>query len=184
MMTGGALGVAVATALMTTVGPGTSLWWMRALMLLQGLCWAQALVPLQACAFATIAPADTGAASTVFNTGRQLGTAVGVAILTTVASAVGPHQTGPPGRDAPAPDRLRRRADHRQLLRADRGRRCAVRRPRRHPTMRSAPPPATTAAAARPQFGLALSRAATGPASVRTPPAGLPGQYSVPGARR
>jgi EmrB/QacA subfamily drug resistance transporter len=89
MMTGGTLGVAAATALMTTVGHGTSLWWMRALMLLLGLCWAQALVPLQASAFATITAADTGAASTLFNTGRQLGMAVGVAALTTVASAVG-----------------------------------------------------------------------------------------------
>jgi hypothetical protein len=61
----------------------------RALMLLLGLSWAQALVPLQAAAFATITPAATGAASTLFNTGRQLGAAVGVAILTTVASAVG-----------------------------------------------------------------------------------------------
>jgi EmrB/QacA subfamily drug resistance transporter len=89
MMTGGMLGVAAATALMTTVGPGTSLWWMRALMLLLGLCWAQALVPLQAAAFATITPTATGAASTLFNTSRQLGMAAGVAILTTVASGVG-----------------------------------------------------------------------------------------------
>src|SRR5262249_17273757 len=34
-------------------------------------------------------PAATGAASTLFNTGRQLGMAVGVAILSTVASAGG-----------------------------------------------------------------------------------------------
>ena len=44
---------------------------------------------LQAAAFATITPAATGASSTLFNTGRQLGAAVGVAVLTTVASAVG-----------------------------------------------------------------------------------------------
>jgi EmrB/QacA subfamily drug resistance transporter len=89
MMTGGMLGVAAAIALMTTVGSGTSLWWMRALVFVLGLSWAQALVPLQAAAMATISPTDTGAASTLFNTGRQLGMATGVAILTTVASAVG-----------------------------------------------------------------------------------------------
>jgi len=61
----------------------------RALMFLLGLCQAQNLVPLQAAAFATITPADTGAPSTLFNTARQLGMAAGVAILTTVASAVG-----------------------------------------------------------------------------------------------
>ncbi len=89
MMTGGMVGVAATTALMVTVGSGTGLWWIRGLMLLLGLSWAQALVPLQAAAFATITPAATGAASTLFNTGRQVGMAVGVAILTTVASAVG-----------------------------------------------------------------------------------------------
>src|SRR5215472_4251365 len=89
MMTGGMLGVAATTALMTTIGSGTSLWWLRTLMFLLGLSWAHAMVPLQAAAFATITPADTGAASTLFNTGRQVGMAVGVAILSTVASAVG-----------------------------------------------------------------------------------------------
>ena len=89
MMTGGMLGVAATTALMTTIGSGTSLWWLRTLMFLLGLSWAHTMVPLQAAAFATITPADTGAASTLFNTGRQVGMAVGVAILSTVASAVG-----------------------------------------------------------------------------------------------
>jgi hypothetical protein len=56
MLTAGMVGVAAATALMITVGPGTSLWWIRALLLLLGLSWAQALVPLQAAAFATISP--------------------------------------------------------------------------------------------------------------------------------
>jgi len=89
MMTAGMLGLAAITALLVTVGPGTSLWWVRALMLLVGLCCAQALVPLQAAAFATITPAATADASTLFNTARQVGMAAGVAILTTVASAVG-----------------------------------------------------------------------------------------------
>ena len=100
MLTGGMLGVAATTALMTTIGSGTSMWWLRTLMFLLGLCWAQALVPLQAASFATITPAATGAASTLFNTGRQLGMAVGVAILSTLASAVGlTYEAG--GRMAP-----------------------------------------------------------------------------------
>jgi len=89
MLTAGLAGVAVMTALMLTVGPGTSLWWLRVLMFLLGLAQAGNIVPLQAAAFATISPEATGAASTVFNTSRQLGVAAGVAILTTVASAVG-----------------------------------------------------------------------------------------------
>ena len=89
-------------------------------MLLLGLSWAQALVPLQAAAFATITPAATGAASTLFKTGRQVGMAVGVAILTTVASAVGRRacRRG----DRAASGRLPRRASCRQCHRADRGR--------------------------------------------------------------
>src|SRR5262249_7447956 len=89
MMTGGMLGVAATTALMTTIGSGTSLWWLRTLMFLLGLSWAHTMVPLQAAAFATITPADTGAASTLFNTGRQVGMAGGVPIVSTVPSAVG-----------------------------------------------------------------------------------------------
>ena len=54
------------------LGPGSSRS-VRALMLLLGLSWPQALVPLQAAACATITPAATGAASTLFNAGRQLG---------------------------------------------------------------------------------------------------------------
>jgi len=46
-------------------------------------------VPTQAAAFATISPAATGRASTMFNALRQLGGATGVALLTTVIAAAG-----------------------------------------------------------------------------------------------
>jgi hypothetical protein len=46
-------------------------------------------VPSQAAAFASISPASIGRASTMFNTARQVGGALGVAALTTVISAVG-----------------------------------------------------------------------------------------------
>jgi hypothetical protein len=47
-------------------------------------------VPVQAAAFATITSAATGRASTMFNTIRQLGGAIGVAVLTTAIVLVGP----------------------------------------------------------------------------------------------
>ena len=54
-------------------------------------------VPSQAAGFATISPANTGRASTLFNAVRQLGSAFGVALLTTVMAAVGPtHVVGRP----------------------------------------------------------------------------------------
>jgi MFS family permease len=47
-------------------------------------------VPVQGASFATITPAATGRASTMFNAIRQLGGAIGVAVLTTVIVLVGP----------------------------------------------------------------------------------------------
>jgi len=49
----------------------------------------QVFLPVQAAAFATISPEATGRASTMFNVVRQLGGAIGVAVLTTAVVAVG-----------------------------------------------------------------------------------------------
>lgn len=86
---GGLVGVAAAIGLMALVGPQTNLWWMRLLMFLMGFAMAQVFVPIQAAAFATVTPAATGRASTMFNAVRQLGSAVGVAVFTTAVVAVG-----------------------------------------------------------------------------------------------
>jgi MFS family permease len=89
----GLVGTSASIALLALMGPDTSLWWARLLMFTLGLSMAQVFVPVQAAAFATITPAATGRASTMFNAVRQLGGAVGVAILTTVIVLVGPiHQ--------------------------------------------------------------------------------------------
>ena len=73
------------------VGQQTSLWWSPAmLMVTLGLSIAQVFVPDQAASFATISPAATGRASTMFNAMRQLGGAIGVAVLTTAIVLVGP----------------------------------------------------------------------------------------------
>lgn len=85
----GLVGVAAAIGCMSLVGGTTDLWWMRLLMYLMGLSMAQVFVPLQAAAFATISPAATGRASTMFNAVRQLGSAIGVAVFTTAVVAVG-----------------------------------------------------------------------------------------------
>jgi EmrB/QacA subfamily drug resistance transporter len=64
----------------------TSLWNIRFIMFGLGVCLAFCLIPLQASAFATIAPSETGDASAIFNAVRQTGSAVGVAALATVLS--------------------------------------------------------------------------------------------------
>ncbi len=91
----GLVGTAMSIGLLALLGPTTSLWWARLLMLTLGLFMAQVFVPVQAAAFATITPAATGRASTMFNTIRQLGGAIGVAVLTTAIVLVGPvHLVG------------------------------------------------------------------------------------------
>jgi MFS family permease len=76
--------------LMSLVDRGTNLWWARLLLFFAGYGMSHVFVPSQAAGFATISPADTGRASTLFNALRQLGGAVGVALLTSVVAAVGP----------------------------------------------------------------------------------------------
>src|SRR6476659_6165675 len=86
----GLVGTSAAIGLLALMGPQTSLWWARLLMLTLGLFMAQVFVPVQAASFATISPAATGRASTMFNAVRQLGGAIGVAVLTTVIVLIGP----------------------------------------------------------------------------------------------
>ena len=86
----GLAGTAASIGLLALLGPQTSLWWARLLMLTLGLSIGQVFVPVQAAAFATISAAATGRASTMFNAVRQFGGAVGVAMLTTVIVLVGP----------------------------------------------------------------------------------------------
>lgn len=90
VMITGLMILAVTLGLMTLIGSGTNLWWMRLLLFVSGYGMAHVFVPAQAAGFATISPADTARASTVFNAQRQLGGAVGVAMLSSVVAAVGP----------------------------------------------------------------------------------------------
>jgi EmrB/QacA subfamily drug resistance transporter len=89
VMSTGLLVVASAMAAMSLIGSGTSLWLARFFMLILGLGVSSVFVSAQAASFATISHQMTGRASTIFNTARQLGGAIGVAILTTVVAAVG-----------------------------------------------------------------------------------------------
>jgi EmrB/QacA subfamily drug resistance transporter len=90
IMIGGLLGLAACMSLLALVDTGTNLWWVRADMFLAGYAMAHVFVPSQAAGFATISPANTGRASTLFNALRQLGSAFGVALITTVVATVGP----------------------------------------------------------------------------------------------
>ena len=85
----GLIGTSASIGLLALLTAQSSLWWARLLMFALGFAMAQVFVPTQAAAFATITPAATGRASTMFNAFRQLGGAVGVALLTTIIVLVG-----------------------------------------------------------------------------------------------
>jgi len=85
----GLAGVAVSIGLMTLIGIGTDLWWMRLLMFSMGLSMAQCFISTQAASMATVSHAETAQASSLFNSQRQLGSAAGVALLSTVLALVG-----------------------------------------------------------------------------------------------
>ena len=91
LMAAGLSGIALVTVAMAGAsGPTTSLWYMRVLMFALGLGIPFVMMSMQAAAFATISPESTGRASTLFNANRQLGGAIGVALLSTVLAAIGP----------------------------------------------------------------------------------------------
>jgi predicted MFS family arabinose efflux permease len=95
VMASGSIGIAIFTAAMALCGAHSSLWWMRIIVLGLGYSASHMIVSLQASAFTTITPASTGQASALFNANRQLGAAIGVAILSTIISVVGPvHHFG------------------------------------------------------------------------------------------
>ena len=75
---------AASSAAMLLVDIDTSVWWLLATMIVRGVAMAFTFIPLQAATFATISSADTGRASSLFNTNRQVSAAVGVALLATV----------------------------------------------------------------------------------------------------
>jgi len=90
LITAGLPVMAGSLALMALVGAGTSLWLVRLIMFALGLGVSLVFIPNQAASMATITKAQTGRASALFNAGKQLGSAVGVALTSTVLAAAGP----------------------------------------------------------------------------------------------
>ena len=84
MVISGLLAVASTTFGFLFIDVATSLWWIRGLMFLRGISMAVAFIPMQAATYSNISRADTGRASALFSTQRQVGSAFGVAILATV----------------------------------------------------------------------------------------------------
>ena len=104
LMAGGMAGLGCVALLMSRLSLDGGPWPVRILMFALGICMAYIFLPNQAASMATISRSDTGRASTLFSVQRQLGSAVGIAVLgsvmaivgTTVGGAIG----GPPNIDA------------------------------------------------------------------------------------
>jgi hypothetical protein len=78
------LGMAAVSLLLAFIGLDTPLWPIRAIMFGRGIAMAFAIVPMQAAVYANITPVDTGRASAIYSTQRQVAGALGVAMLGTV----------------------------------------------------------------------------------------------------
>lgn len=69
--------------------PGVDLWVVQLVMFAVGLAMGHVFIPTQAAAFAAVSPAATANASTLYNSQRQIGSALGVAVVSSVLAAVG-----------------------------------------------------------------------------------------------
>jgi len=75
--------LAITSFLFVLVDLQTSLWAVGGIMLVRGMAMAFTFIPLQTATFSTISMRDTGRASSLFSTTRQVGSSVGVALLAT-----------------------------------------------------------------------------------------------------
>jgi EmrB/QacA subfamily drug resistance transporter len=82
-LTVGVAGSSLFIALLSSLGAHSSIWHAWLIMYLTGFAVGQVFVATQAAAFATISLSDSGRAATLFNAGRRLGGAIGVAVATT-----------------------------------------------------------------------------------------------------
>jgi EmrB/QacA subfamily drug resistance transporter len=85
-------GLAVMTVPFLFITVDTSPWLIRAIMFSRGLFLAFTFIPLQAASYARITPEQTGRASAIFSTQRQLGAATGVAVLSTILVGMLPQE--------------------------------------------------------------------------------------------
>lgn len=88
------LGMTLATLPFLLLTTGTSPWLIRIIMFVRGIFLAFSFIPLQAASYSRISMADTGRASAVYSTQRQLGAATGVALLSTVLVSTIPQPFG------------------------------------------------------------------------------------------
>ncbi len=89
LMFAGLVWVALAISLIATFGADASTWSIRGMMFMMGTGMACIFLPNQAASLATVSRELTGRATTFVSVQRQLGAALGVAILSSVLAGIG-----------------------------------------------------------------------------------------------
>jgi EmrB/QacA subfamily drug resistance transporter len=89
----GASGLAVSSLLLLLVGLQTDLWWIRALLFVRGTTTAFIFISAQSSAYARLPREKIGRAASLYQTQRQVGSALGVALLATVFISLSPAIT-------------------------------------------------------------------------------------------
>jgi len=97
LMAGGLTSMAVILVALSRVGLGTSDWVIRSAMFGLGASYAFMLLSMQAACFATIPSSQTGRATALYSTQRQIAQALGIAVLATVLAASLPEHATPAG---------------------------------------------------------------------------------------
>jgi EmrB/QacA subfamily drug resistance transporter len=90
LMVGGLLAMGVLMSTLTRLDVDTNLWAVRGMMFLMGSAMSFVFIPMQASAMARIALPQTGRASAIYNTQRQMSSALGVAVFATILTALLP----------------------------------------------------------------------------------------------
>jgi EmrB/QacA subfamily drug resistance transporter len=103
---GGMAGVAVLTVILSFETAATPLVWVVIVMYALGCSMSGVFLSLQTSAFAQISNSSTSHASSMYNAVRQIGAALGVSILATVISVVGPAPAGASGAAASSGSRV------------------------------------------------------------------------------
>lgn len=80
----GLAGLAATSFVFALIDTSWSPWWIRLIMFVRGLFLGNCFIPLQTMSYARISFQDTGRASAIQSTTRQLASAIGVAVLSTI----------------------------------------------------------------------------------------------------
>src|SRR5690606_31634128 len=107
LMAAGMIGIAIVAVLLSQLPLEGSAWVVRGLMFLLGVCMAYIFLPNQAASMATISREATGRASTIFSVQRQVGSAVGIAVIGSVLAIMGATTVGADGATLPNVDAYR-----------------------------------------------------------------------------